>query len=503
MREDVMEWRSILDMIVKDAQPERIAAELPGMIEWAGGDVEGGISAMIGFTGQFLLESAGLAAAYVLPPEDPMTALAAVADCLQHLDFETGLDKLPKDQQRLVRKYIAAAKPLYADCGRVMQAVLGAYVRNDYDLAADPNALILEAERAMAQDSEAALRILGRVGAMGLRGKRWWWRWHREIAQPLSGWIGLALNLVADNSDEEKPLGPIEQERARWHRIEKETRERFAEELPPKPSEKTADELDPLLARLFAGEHALTRDLEKALAARREEAIPRLIEIAGDEQLWGSNSRGKGFAPIHAVKMLDKLRAREAVPTLIDVIADIEPMTILGDAAIFALESIGAPATPAILETVRYTRNRELKATLASILGKVGRDHPATFDALVTLFNELSWEDDRMFVAWGLGDLGDPRAIPLLQDALRSRGIGEQDQIEVEEVLRGLGAEPDTPQRLQPDITLSKPRARRPRQKDLPQRRTAPCWCGSGKQYSRCHMQADIARASKRKKKAK
>ncbi|MDE3087997.1 MAG: SEC-C domain-containing protein [Chloroflexota bacterium] len=496
MEKNPMEWRSILDMIVRDAHPARIAANLPGMIEWGGGDAERGIGLLIGFSGNFMLESAGLAAAYVLPPEDPFTALATVADTLAHLDFETGLNELPKDQQRLVRRYIAQAKPAYADCGRVLQAVLGVYARGDYDLAADPNALILEAERAMLKHPETALTLLGRAGALGLRGKRWWWRWHKEIAQPLAGWIGLALNLIEDNSDPAEPLGPFEEERARWHAVTEAERESWQGAPLPEPPKPTAEErkLDELIERLYRGENALTKQLEKAIVARSEDAIPRLIEIVQDEDLAMEGARGEGWTPVHAVELLGTLRAGEAVGPLIDGLADADPLDALADAAIRALESIGAPAAPAALDTARFTRDRELKASIAAILGKVGHDHPATFDTLVALFNDLSWQEDRMFAAWGLGDLGDPRAVPILQNALGSRGISEQDQVEVEYALEQLGVRSETPRAVEPTITSAgKPEKRL--------RRTAQCWCGSGKQYRHCHMKKDAKKTRKKSRK--
>lgn len=497
MRENPMEWRSLLELIERDAQPARIAKELPGMIEWAGGGEDDGIGAMIGFEGHFLLETLGLAAAYVLPPEDPTTALATVADRLEHLDFETGLEQLPQAQQRLVRKFVQEAKPAYATFGKVMQAVLGAYARNEYDLTADPNALILEAERAMSTDPQTAMALVGRVGAMGLRGKRWWWRWHKEIRQPLSGWIGLALNLVEGNSDVEQPLGPIEEERAHWHAVM--AKEHKAPLPGPRKQTKAERKLDELIERLYGGEHALSKGLAKAIAARRQDAIPRLIELVEDERLWPTTARGEGWVPIHAVELLGTLGAVEAVPTLIDVIAASEPMEILGDAAIKALETIGAPAALGVLETVKYTRARELKATLASILGKVGHDHPATFDALVAIFDELRWQEERVFAAWGFADLGDPRAIPILQRALHSRGITGQDRIEIEDALAELGAAHAAPSPR--PIEAKKPSRRLSRPKGVHIRRTASCWCGSGKQYKDCHMQADAERAKKGKAK--
>jgi hypothetical protein len=299
---------------------------------------------------------------------------------------------------------------------------------------------------------------------------------------------------VQDNTDVETPLGPLEEERTRWHRITQEAREQFEAEPPRKRGRKPAgDRFDKLIQRLYKGEHALTDDLEKAIRAQRDEAIPRLIELARDERLWWQDGPGGGWVAIHAVRLLGGLGAGEAVPTLIDVLAGTDPLDILYDAAIQALESIGAPAAPAVLDTARYTRNRELKAESASILGKVGQGHPDTFNTLVALFDELSWDEERMFAAWGLGDLGDARAIPILQNTLRSPDTPNDVRAEIADVLN----------------QLREPHARRaPAPPPQPPsaagehlRRTAPCWCGSGKQYRKCHMHQDLKPTRKRKRK--
>lgn len=340
----------------------------------------------------------------------------------------------PRQDVARVRRLIEFAKPPYADWGRIMQAVLGAYARGEYDLTADPNALILEAERVAVSDPEAALRIVGRAGAMGLRGKRWRWRWEDELEQPLAHWVALAHKLIEDNAPE--PLAPFEQERDQWHAVAQETIQHHGEEsqIAEPREEQAQDELDKLLEKLYKGARALTPTLEKAIAARRDDAIPRLLELA--EQ--------------------------------------------------------------AILDTVRYTHNRDLKSDLASILGKVGRSHPATFDALVGAYNDLSWDEGRVCAAWSFGDLGDSRAIPILEKALRTYWITELDRIEIENALAQLAAKPET-SRLEVDPLLP----RRSGESGVLLQRTAPCWCGSGKQYKRCHMQEDLKHVKKKRRRKK
>jgi hypothetical protein len=490
-----MDWQSFLNSIEEQVKPQRVAEQLTAMAQLAEGDEEAAILATVATTMTMAVEPAGLAAAYVLPPENPSAALKMVADRLSHLDFESGMNELPKKERKRVAKFIAAARPLYGELGQMMQAVLGAYARNEYDLNANPNDLILAAERALPQDLSAALSLVGRAGAMGLRGKRWWWRWDQELAAPLTKWITLAGNLVDDLTLGGEPFGPIEQERATWHAFD-------AEEAQDEPVDdsvlaevekelQATDEVDELIDRLYEGEHALTDDLEKAFAARRDEAIPLLMEVAEDEELWREESPGQGWVSIHAVELLGKLRAQEAVPTLIDIIAASESADIIQSQAMFALEKIGSPAAPAVLDTIHYTRDRDLKANLAPILGKVGRGRADTFDTLAALFKELKWDEFRIFAVMGMADLGDRRAIPILEQALNDPELSEMDRREVIGVLEEFGARPKT---RAPNLL---PFLESPRTRPAKLGRNDPCWCGSGKKYKHCHLASDEESESK------
>ncbi len=463
------------------------------MLKAAEGDEAMAITGAIAIMVAISLEPAALAAAYVLPPEDPTAALHAVAERLSHLDFESGLNQLPVKKRKLVDQFIATARPLYAEYGAIMETVLGAYARNEYDLSANPNDLILDAERVMPHDISAAMRLVGRAGAMGLRGKRWWWRWSKELAPPLDNRIDLAGNFIDDVLAGE-PLRTVEEERAEWHTAAQDAPEPSSDDSDIAALDEelaVGDQLESLIDRLYNGEDALTQDLEQAFAARRDQAIPLLIDLAEDLELWDEESPGEGWVPIHAVELLGKLKAREAVPTLIDTIAASESGEIIRDQAMFALEAIGAPAAPAVLDTLRYSRNRELKADLASILGKIGRGRAGTFDALVKLYKELKWGESRIFTVMGMADLGDRRAIPILEQALTDPALPKWDRDEVNGALEELGARPQArPPR--PTIVLPPLRAH-----PAKLGRNDPCWCGSGKKYKHCHLASDQEKADK------
>ena len=200
-------------------------------------------------------------------------------------------------------------------------------------------------------------------------------------------------------------------------------------------------EAEELVDQLFEGEDALTPELQERITALQGTLIPRLIEIAEDRDLWDGDAPGEGWAPIHAVEMLGRLKAAEAIPLLIDIVVETNPLEILHDEAFFALEEIGAPALPALLDALRSSRDMTFKTDLAPTLGEVGQGSEEAYQALLDLHQATTWEEGRGLVVMGLGALGDERAAPLLQEALKDPELGIQDGIEVIAALERLGVE--------------------------------------------------------------
>ncbi|MGC8788239.1 MAG: HEAT repeat domain-containing protein, partial [Anaerolineae bacterium] len=202
---------------------------------------------------------------------------------------------------------------------------------------------------------------------------------------------------------------------------------------------KPTKEVEELLAALYNGPEALTPQLRKAFAAHRKQVIPELIALASNGDLWLANAPGKGYVPIHAVNLLGQLRATEAVPSLIDIVSETGPGELLRDAALNALEEIGKPAVPAILETMRYSRDLRFKTALAPTLGEIGVKQPGVFEALAQLYQQTDWGKERMLAVVGLGLLRDKRAIPLLRPELRNPSLSIADRNELFYALRELG----------------------------------------------------------------
>ena len=437
------DWQAGVAALLKVVRPEALEGLLSELAAKHGG--KQAVAALLTtFFSHVFVVPLGPAAALDPPLAEAPMRLAAMAQALSQIDYQTGLERLSRKERRLYRAFSDIFAPYVTQLGQVMERVFVCYVRGDYDLSQDPNDLILQAEQLDDSDHEAALNLIARAGAMALRGVRYWWRWEDELAQPLQPWV-LLINMVVNTLTEtlHGPLDTAIVESGLWQQAAQEVQEEGSSGDELTEDQGTAGPtrpLDPWIQKLYDGAEALTPEVRQAFAARAQQAIPLLITLGTDEDLMPEDAPGEGYTPIHAVELLGELHAVEAVPALIDIVAASEPGEVIRDAALYALEAIGSPAAPALLATLRYSRNITLKADLAPSLAKVGVGEAAVFEALEQLYHQATW-DDRILVVTALGILGDKRAIPWLQQDLTNPGVSRFDREELYAVLRELGAQ--------------------------------------------------------------
>jgi hypothetical protein len=406
-------WQKLLRVTTEALGPAQFDEQITGLATEL--DEEDALAYYIGLVADVMAVTTGLTATLdTSTREEAQAALAQIAAALTDVDFESGQEVLSPRRQELYQRFAQMARPFLSELGGAIAATFGAYVAETDPPDTDPNALVLEAETLMEKDRAAAVALLGRAAALGLRGNRWWWRWRDEIAPPLQNPVHL-MTMVVDGItvQGQAPLDSPSLERVQWREAGEavEEEEVWAEEEAMTETAEEA-EVEDLIDQLFEGEDALTPDLQERITALQEAIIPRLIEIAEDRDLWNEDSPGEGWAPIHAVDVLGKLKAADAAPLLIDIVAETEPMDILYDGALFALEEIGTAALPALLATMRYSRDMTLKTSLAPTLGEVGQRSEEAYQTLLDLYQATTWEEGRDLVVMGLGALGDERVIP-------------------------------------------------------------------------------------------
>jgi len=288
----------------------------------------------------------------------------------------------------------------------------------------DANALIQQADLLTSSNRHQARELFGQAGAAILHGAPYWPMWHLELdISPAAGWVrGLwsIVNLI--KIEGEYPLAPFPEQREKL----KQKSRQPAPSLKPSSDDELEEKLSPeaqrLMAILFCGDESLTEEQVAAISFTPD-TISRLGTVAGDDQYYLDDSEGKGWAPIHAAKLLGQSGSLEAVEPLLFALYKSDAQDILYSTAIFALAELGPLALPLVLDSMQYSSEPEFKLALASVLGKIGHGDERAFRALEAYYHETTWEDDRVMAVTNLAELADPRALPLLHRALNDRDI--------------------------------------------------------------------------------
>ncbi len=111
---------------------------------------------------------------------------------------------------------------------------------------------------------------------------------------------------------------------------------------------------------------------------------------------------------------------------------------LAGD-AVWALQQMGNAAVPAVLEFLRYSTNTVARHELLEVLGVAGRGSQEAFDYLAGEFDYIAWSNVKTALALPLARLRDPRAIPIIVDALRHPAVSDSDAWNLLDALEELG----------------------------------------------------------------
>jgi len=405
------------------AQPEELALFLEALPPERQVDAEE-VAYAYAYAVEIALGQSTLETIFDAPSELAPVIVALMGTALLGLDFKEDATDFSKEVQR-------AYEHLAEDAGQTLRqradglvATLFAYVRGEYSLDDDPNALLSMASDIFDEDEYQALNLLGQAGALALQGQPLWPLWPRELAEPLREWAIAILNFITSlRRVGQWPLAEFSEEHAR--------RQAAPEEVPPAMPRTEAAAIPPetesLIQRLYEGEQALTSDLVEQFHARRETVIPALRRLLYDETLYDTDSPGEGWVPIHAVRLLGELRAEEAVDDLMDVLAESRQDEIIRQTILEALEQIGPAALPAALDFLRWSRHTGLQGEVAGLIGLIGQEDERAYPALRTFYEQTDWDGARTLAVGALGLLGDQRAIPLLRLALNEGDLQPSD----------------------------------------------------------------------------
>lgn len=392
-----------------------------------------------------------LAASLQLPPAEAERTLTQVVNAVARTPFQKGLRKTLNAREReMFQRVVAIIRSTVIPGSHALAATFRAYIRGDYDLEEDPNLLVREANRIMRRESSArparrrkrrrgaselALGLVGRAGALGLRGKRLWVRWPDEATPPVDAWMLVVDGSIRNLSLQEDllPLPAIEEARPRRREIFQRLGEKLAPTREEKPEEEEAEEsLD------LEEVEALVNDLEPFLigeelpSAERLAALPKppeqygqlLADLLEHWEAWNFGDPDTVpylCALIRLQGYLPPEDPSDAVDALIDIVAGTAGTELeeMAEEASAALALIGESAREAVFDYLRYSENDPARADLVHVVPEVADGAPDAFPILAQCFQEISWEEGKRSVVAALAVLEDERAIPLLEAALK------------------------------------------------------------------------------------
>ncbi len=417
------QWNKIIDEVINICSPETYHE----FVEGVGSDLEGGGLAAYYHAPPLLLLTAGMYREVMTRPD---ADLSSIADGLERLwqtvinDRDTSTLATDRDEDE--DEYLLDELEFLRNEADGLLAIFEAYAAGQGSPADDANTLIQQSTLLISSNHHKARRQFGQAGAAILRGANYWPLWSFEIdLPPASGWLrGLTGLITFLKLEGHYPLAPLAEQRQKFSQVEATRPKPTAGEALEAPFEETlsADE-ERLMKVLLCGKEKLSEKQIASLPPFTPEIISQLRLVIHSELYDAEDSEGKGYAPIHAAKLLGQSGSPEAVEPLLFALYRSDPDEILYSETLFALEALGPPALPGVLDSMQYSDEPDFKLGLAGVLAKIGRDDERAFRALEAYYHETTWEDDRVMAVSDLGALGDSRALPLLHKALNDRDI--------------------------------------------------------------------------------
>jgi hypothetical protein len=271
----------------------------------------------------------------------------------------------------------------------------------------------------------------------------------------------------------------------------------------PEPAVPGVGHLNELLIELRQAGEVPDRALLDRIKAHGEATVPALIEMALDETLHHAPSDSPAiWAPLHAIQLLGEIGAPRAIEPLLSLVDWIDD-DYLGQILPAAFGGIGAPAV-APLRALLFDRGRNVwaRGRAADSLSKIGQGHPEVrsevLSALVTCLgrDKAQGPDDRILNALAVCELLALKAVeaaPAIRQAFREDRV-DTSIVDFDYALDELGLSPERPVRArqlawpgpEQPIHAQGPGATTPR-RAVKIGRNAPCPCGSGKKYKKCH----------------
>ena len=273
-----------------------------------------------------------------------------------------------------------------------------------------------------------------------------------------------------------------------------------------------------LVQHLRGYEGQLPEAVRRPLVAAGAPMVPALVALV--EDALADDQSDWGWAPLHALDLLGALGDARAVPVLLRCLDLDDELDLRVEQAEAALRALGVRALEDCVAAYAASPRDAFRDRLAGVMSQWGLHDERLYTILLDTLQRTPELGANYLV-----DYGDARALEGLAQTFDALPIREGDNplanhvfIELRCAIEDLGgqltaaqqhkfAQADAPRRrfvaqLPWDLeapappteraaALARASAARPRPRTTGKRklgRNAPCWCGSGKKYKKCHL---------------
>jgi hypothetical protein len=273
-----------------------------------------------------------------------------------------------------------------------------------------------------------------------------------------------------------------------------------------------------LLRQLRGSEGRVPEAIRRPLLAAGATVVPALLALVEDALV--DDQTDLGWAPLHAVELLGALGDARAIPVLLRCLDREDELDVLVEHAEAALRALGAQALEACVAAYAMTTRDVVRDRLAGVMSQWGLHDERIYAALLDTLRRTPELGANYLV-----DYGDVRALEMLAqtfDALPIRvganplanrvfielrcaiedlggrlTAAQQDKFEQADAARRRfvtqlpwDSEAPAPRAGRSAAVVPAGAARRPLRTPVKRKlgRNAPCWCGSGKKYKKCHL---------------
>lgn len=356
-------------------------------------------------------------------PDQAEEVFDEIADIMGGIGDRLRVDDITMDVAALIETFLQTTGWVLAQRFIVFRYMFEAYENNDYSLADSSDQLLREAQALIEKDNIEAARLVGRVGAMALRGVEirpvWFYIARPRLQMWLRGILGAIQNFAAA-AHFSFPVDAVDRERQKWRT----DTERPVVDLkafrnlryPMMPAD-TPDilrrgELDDDLVQLFAG-GPLSNETAERLVAAGESIKDVLLTILETEELGEENATGEGWAPINVLRLLEQLGYPETVSILLGILGKTRGM-VFRRQAIELLVGYDQEAAEVALAKLQED-DLGVQEALA-VIDFLSQVRPvAVYAPLVRLLDKAVTLEEKLSVARSLLQTGDARAIPHLR----------------------------------------------------------------------------------------